>query len=1191
MCMMKQRNHKGAKAVTVVKVLLALIACQLSLATSRAQQFFNLTAEEVKIDSVLPVFTHSFELNGSYGDSVYSVSIEYPEFIDMSAPDIARCQQLLDEPLPALPIVAQHVAISRGKGTLLVSFIPLACREGKYQKLVSFKLNVQAQAAERSRITRSTSASSRYADHSVLATGQWAKISVPATGIYQLTDALVRQAGFSNINKVKIFGYGGALQPEVLTGDYLTETDDLKEVPTYTTANGRRLFHAIGPVNWSTPQATTRTRNPYSDFGYYFLTESDDEPLSIDSASFVNSFYPSNSDYHYLYEVDDYAWYHTGSNLYDSRLLSSSTVNTYELSSHDTSGKLLVVLTSNGAGSVTVSVNDSLVGEITFTGKLSEHEEAFVRNTTFDVKGLQATNRISISQTAGTADMRLDYISLTLPTAAPLPYLSTAALPTPQYVYRITTQDHHADPQADMIIIIPTTQELLSQAQRLKELHETSDSLRVTIVPADELYNEFSSGTPDANAYRRYLKMLYDRAETEADMPRYLLLFGDCAWDNRMLSSNWRNLSPDDFLLCYQSDNSVSATDGFISDDYFCLMDDGEGGLMTVSDTPDVGAGRLPARTEAEAKIYVDKIISYHNNEYAGDWQNVVCFMGDDGNANVHMKEANSAAKVVEQNYPGFNVKRIFWDAYKRTSSTTGNSYPDVEKLIRQQMQNGALIMDYCGHGAAYSISHERVLLENDFATQTSLRLPLWITASCDIMPYDSHDSNIGETAMLNAKGGCIAFYGTTRTVYTGANEDMNCTFLKNVLGYTNGRRNTMGDAVRLTKSTVWSASAKYNKLHYALLGDPALVLAAPIHQVVIDSINGMAVSNDTIKLGAGSVVRVQGHVADTPAFDGVVSLTVKDVEQTVTGMQNILEYEDASVTTPFEFQDRPNTLFLGTDSIRGGNFDFSFALPVDVSYSTNTGLIISYALSSDKQIVAHGWNSDFSVSQTANVANDGTGPSIYCYLNSSSFVNGGNVNTTPYFYSEVSDKDGICSSDYGIGHNLELVIDGEADKTYNLNSYFQYDFGDYRSGSVGFSIPTLEEGLHSLRFRAWDVLNNSSQAELTFNVVKGLSPQCFNVSCTRNPATTSTTFIVNHDRTGSQVDVTLEVFDASGRKLWQHNESGVPTDNTYTLDWDLTVDSGSRLHTGVYLYRVIIGNDGGKQTSKAQKLIILGNN
>ena len=78
------------------------------------------------------------------------------------------------------------------------------------------------------------------------------------------------------------------------------------------------------------------------------------------------------------------------------------------------------------------------------------------------------------------------------------------------------------------------------------------------IVPSDELINEFAKGTPDANAYRRYLKMLYDRAETEADMPKYLLLFGDCAWDNRKANTkDWSTASTDDYLLCYESEKLI----------------------------------------------------------------------------------------------------------------------------------------------------------------------------------------------------------------------------------------------------------------------------------------------------------------------------------------------------------------------------------------------------------------------------------------------------------------------------------------------------------------------------------------------------------------------------------------------------------------------------------------------------------
>ena len=41
------------------------------------------------------------------------------------------------------------------------------------------------------------SAATRYATHSVLRSGTWVKIRIPETGIYQLSDELLRNAGFS----------------------------------------------------------------------------------------------------------------------------------------------------------------------------------------------------------------------------------------------------------------------------------------------------------------------------------------------------------------------------------------------------------------------------------------------------------------------------------------------------------------------------------------------------------------------------------------------------------------------------------------------------------------------------------------------------------------------------------------------------------------------------------------------------------------------------------------------------------------------------------------------------------------------------------------------------------------------------------------------------------------------------------
>ena len=1155
--------------------------------TAEAQAIFDLTASQVRIDSLLPVFTWQKPLGPRYADSVYTVSIAYPEFINMSEADIRRYQEISGKPLPTMPAVTQHVSVARKEGLLDVSFVPLVYRNGRYQKLVSFMLDVKAKPVMRA-ATRAEGEPSRYADHSVLREGTWAKIRVPATGFYQLSNELIKKCSFSDPSKVKIYGYGGALQPECLTGDYLRETDDLTEVPTCTIGS-QRVFYAVGPVNWEAPETASRVRNPYSDYGYYFLTESDEAPLTISEELLKAVCYPSPNDYHSLYEVDDYAWYHGGRNLYDKTLFTLGSPQKYELTANGAAGTLTVALTYDADFEAAIAVNDSVVGTVSKQVRLDDYTVAEEAMWDFPLSGTRnGMNTITITQTAGEA-LRLDYLSLRLVEPKPLPDLESAELPSPEYVYHITNQDHHADEAVDMVIIIPTKQAQLSQAERIKAHHEQQDGLRVRIVPADELINEFSSGTPDATAYRRYMKMLYDRAETEADMPKYLLLLGDGAWDNRMRCSEWKGYDPDDFLLCFESENSFSHVNCYVSDDFFCLLDDEEqiqeerNGRTVYLGKPDVAVGRLPARTEEEAQVLTDKLLDYANNKYAGVWQNTICMMGDDGNDNVHMAAADKVATLIETNHPSYQLKKIYWDAYQRVPSSTGYSYPDVTRLIKEQMTAGALMMNYCGHGAPYAFSHELVMQLKDFEASTSDHLPLWVTASCDIMPFDGQEENIGETVMLNPKGGGVAFFGTTRTVYASYNEQMNTTFTGYVLepGY------TIGEAVRQAKCDLveQGRDTSPNKLQYTLLGDPALKLACPQPDIVIDSINGQSAGSVT-QLSAGSVVKVQGHVVSSVPFDGVVTATVQDAKETIVCRLN----DESEAEQPFVYEDRTRMLYQGSNSVRNGRFDFTFAVPKDISYDDVNGLMTLYAISKDTQQRYHGTNDSFTLNGSSAAQTDSIGPSIFCYLNSKSFTNGGTVNTTPYFCAELYDDSGINASGSSVGHDLELVIDNDPAKTYNLNSYFNYDFGDYRSGTVGFTLPELSPGRHQLRFRAWDVLNNSTTSELVFNVDQSGS-NGISVICTKNPATTFTSFIINHDRSSNLVDMTLDIFDMSGRQLWKLEKSAIPSDGTFTIDWDLTIDGGSRLMTGVYIYRIQVEGNAGLSGTYANKLIILSNN
>ncbi|MGN0069956.1 MAG: type IX secretion system sortase PorU [Prevotella sp.] len=1176
-----------------------MLMMALSICVSvKAQQFFNLTADEVKVDSVLPRFVHSIPLEGEFRDSVYNVSVMYPEFMDLTAQEIEQYKKMSGQPLPEFPDLTQTLALDRKKGSIIVGFCPLVFRSGKYQVLVSFMLKKESRprsmAMRISAKKTDGTAAGRYVGHSVLSNGKWAKIRVPETGVYQLTEALARQAGFNDFSKVKIYGYGGNLQNESLNETDLIETDDLKEVPTCK-VNGRRLFYAKGPVSWTSKVVGKRTRNPYSDYGYYFITQSEGEPLSVDSAAFVDSFYPSFDDYHSLYEVDGYAWYQGGRNLYDSKVINDN--SSYEVTlpenANATSAYLAVCLSAAGSFTAQVFYNDSIVGTVFGSSLSSEYDSAKEITSSFRIPNPRGATKVKVSN-AG-SPVRIDYISMAWNQPFSAPRLSSSTIGTPEYVYNITNQDLHADGFADMVIIIPTSQKLRSQAERLKAFHETHDGLRVNIVPADELYNEFSSGTPDANAYRRYLKMLYDRAATEADMPKSLLLFGDCVWDNRMKTQECRMLNPDDYLLCYESEHSLNKVDCYVDDGFFCLLDDGEGKNPLSSDKLDIGVGRFPVVTESQAKSMVDKTIGYATNFNAGAWQNTLVFMGDDGNNNVHMNDINDAAEMVSALHPGYVIKKIMWDTYDYEALSTGKTYPEATQAIKQLQASGALIMDYGGHGSPTQISHEKVLGINDFMNFKNTNLPLWITASCDIMPFDGLEATIGEEAVLNEKGGAVAFYGTARTVYADRNKLMNMGFLKHVLSFKDGKPITLGEAQRLAKNELISDGQgadkdhTVNKLQYALLGDPALALCLPPLNVKIDRLDGKDVSKGNITLKMGQTVKVEGHIENAPQdFNGTVTATVRDAREHIICKLNNTTSDGAK--TPFEYDDYTNVLYNGSNVVTNGLFELTFAVPIDINYSEENGMMNFYAVNDAHTLQAHGAFDSFVLVGDNSIKNDSIGPSIYCYLNSPSFVNGGKVNPTPYFVAQVSDQDGINAAGSGIGHDMELIIDGKMSYTYNLNDNFMFDFGSYTSGSTHYSLPELEPGEHRLLFRAWDMLNNSSTAELTFHVVKGLEPRLVNISCTDNPATTSTTFVIGHDRTGSIVDVEIDVFDMSGRHLWHHQEADVSTDSPYTVNWDLRVDSGARLQTGVYLYRVRLSSDGSSKVSKAKKLIVIGN-
>lgn len=759
---------------------------------------------------------------------------------------------------------------------------------------------------------------------------------------------------------------------------------------------------------------------------------------------------------------------------------------------------------------------------------------------------------------------------------------------TVESVGGIANQNLHSLEATDMIIISPDRTDLMTQAERLAQAHREKDGMSVAVIPAPQIYNEFSSGTPDGTAYRRLMKMLYDRFPKAAERPKYLLFFGDCSYDNRMLTSSWKNYHPDNYLLSYQSENSIEETSSYVTDDYFGFLDDEEGDNLTAA-MLDIGIGRFPVRTAAEAKAAVDKTIAYMENKHAGPWKHTVCYVSDDGDKNLHISQSEILASYTERNYPSLLVNRIYADAFRREASATGETYPDATKRLLQMFDKGMLVVNYTGHGSTSAWAAENLLTTNDITKMSSPRLPLWITATCDFTRFDDIQTSAGEQAFLNTKGGAIALLTTSRVVYASQNSALNQAFLRHIFSRPEGKRLRLGDIMRLSKCDEALANDK-NKLNFALIGDPALTLAYPDYQVQIDEFAGVNVAEEGAvypQAKAGSKITVKGHILTpegNPAedFTGTVHPTVLDSKEQVTTLDNRGE-------GAYTYTERSKTLFSGSDSVRRGRFEFTFPVPLDINYSDEEGLLSLYALSANQANEAGGYFDRFLVGGTADeISSDTLGPKMTIYLNTPDFQSGGQTNHTPLFVAELEDADGINTVGNGIGHDLSLCIDGSAVLTYNLNDYYTPTAGDYTRGMVHFSVPDLAEGKHTLSFRAWDLLNNSSTKTLDFEVVRGLRPNLFSVICTQSPARENTTFVLSHNRPGSTLAVRMSVYDFSGRELWTHLEQGISEGQTYYVEWNLCSNGGQRLAPGVYLYRASIVSDGSRESTKAQKIIIL---
>lgn len=769
----------------------------------------------------------------------------------------------------------------------------------------------------------------------------------------------------------------------------------------------------------------------------------------------------------------------------------------------------------------------------------------------------------------------------------------TAQYPTPTYTGEVSNQNLHGLERADLVIISPS--QFYSQAKRLAEFHLEHDGISSMIVSPELIYNEFASGKPDATAYRRFMKMFYDRAESAGDAtlyPRYLLLFGDGSCDNRHITEQWKGYNYP-FLLTFQSKESLDERSGYVTDDYFSFLKDSDGANL-LSDKPVIGVGRFPVRTLTEATVAVDKLINYSTSSDYGIWKNDICLVADDGNSSEHMKQCDDLAEIINTGHPEFLPSKIYIDAYTKQGASSGGTYPEAKEDMLTQLERGVLILNYVGHGSANGWTDEKILTMQDIKKMYLKRLPLFITATCDFSRFDALTNSGGEELFLNSKGGGIALISTSRVVTISKNGSYNKMLITHIFDRDeNGDRYRLGDVMRLSKCAVTEYyGSDLNKLNFILLGDPAMQLAFPSYKIKVTEINGKAITGnpEDIEMQARAEITVKGIILDEDGnrdeeFNGTIEQRLYDSETEITTHGN------GDGGEPYTFKRRTNKLYSGTDKVENGEFTFTFKMPKELNYTDEPGLLNLYAYDTSRGIEAQGTSKDFTVNGMDTEAEaDTEGPTIESfYLNTPSYSYGSTINETPVFFAQVYDKSGINVSGIGLGHDMTIKIDGSSDKEYVINDYFTSTPGDFGRGTVQYQLPTLTAGQHTLTFKVWDTEGNSSEKSTMFTVETGQEPCIITLYTDKNPVRDQASFYIRHDRPDMLMDIKITVYDLTGTQLWSTQAESISDMwTTEPVTWDLTDTSGKRVPPGIYIYKAEASTEGSRASSQSKKIVVL---
>ncbi len=733
-------------------------------------------------------------------------------------------------------------------------------------------------------------------------------------------------------------------------------------------------------------------------------------------------------------------------------------------------------------------------------------------------------------------------------------FFSTENLLIPNQIRAVETQNLHGIETPNLLIISPS--QWLSEAKRLANFREKHDNLTVKVVELESIYNEFASGNPDPTAIRDFVRFLWLKNPLTL---KYLLLFGDASYDYKNLIQ-FSLINPKLQIPTYQSRESLNPINSYASDDYFGFMEKSEGEWIennAGNHTLEIAVGRLPAKTENEAKTMVDKLIYYAENPKSfGEWRKKILFVADDGDGNIHQKSADDLSKIAQKLIPDIRLHKFYLDDYPQVSGINGALAPQATNALLRAINEGALIVNYSGHGGPDGWTEEKLLTRQEISSWRNLpNMPIFLTATCSFGRYDDPSSISGaEMAILNPAGGAIALLTTSRPVYANTNYLLNKSFYEALANEANGKR--IGDIFIQTKNNSLSG---VNNRNFILLGDPSMSLAIPNHTISLTKINQEKPNNQTLQ--ALSKVDIEGVVWQdktniNESFSGKVTIVLFDkaIEKTTLGQKS----------DKFTYQTIQNKLYQARVNCQKGRFKTSFLLPKDMDYRIGKGYFYCYAVSDDSTQDASGYENNFLIGGSENlIEEDNAGPNMHLSVDENNVLR-----------VDITDESGINISEIALGHAITMILNDTI--TATLNPYY-YAENNYKKGEITYHLGNLKPGTNKISLKIWDINNNSTEITFTFEV-KANTLKIIDINNFPNPFDRLTNLTIRHNAEEKDLNYELYVYDIQGNLIYKTQDVCYLCPNI--INFGMNIENHST--EGLMFYKFVLHSSSGNQVIQA---------